>query len=63
MEGSSQVVDFFDTGMQKLFPDKSASILAVTMLISSLSIYIFFFVYNTFFLIACFVNSSLEVTF
>jgi hypothetical protein len=34
----------------------------VTMLRSSLSMYIFF-VYNTFFLIACFVNISPEVTF
>jgi hypothetical protein len=40
----------------------SASVAVVTMSRSSLSIYIFF-VHNNFFLIACFVNSSLEVTF
>jgi hypothetical protein len=41
----------------------SASIPVVTVLRSSLSMYVFF-VYNKFsFFVACFVNSSLEVTF
>jgi hypothetical protein len=44
------------------FPDTSVSIPAVTAVKSSLSMYILF-VYNIFFLIACFVNTSLEVTF
>jgi hypothetical protein len=61
---SSQAADFFDTGIQKLIPNMTiTSILAVIMLRSSLSTYIFF-LYNKFsFLIACFVYSSLEVTF
>jgi hypothetical protein len=60
---NSQASDFFDTGIQNLFPDMTgASIPMVTMLRSSLRMYVFF-VYNFFFLIACFVNSSLEVTF
>jgi hypothetical protein len=56
--------DFFDTGVQKLIPDRtSASIQAVTTLRSSVSTYLFS-VYNAiFFLIACFFNSSPEVTF
>jgi hypothetical protein len=41
----------------------SASIPTVTTLRSSLSMYVFFFVYNIISLMACFVNSSLEVTF
>jgi hypothetical protein len=46
-----------------LFPDMTdASILVVTTLRSSLSIYVFF-VYNNFFLISCIANSSPEVTF
>jgi hypothetical protein len=49
---NSKAADFFDTGIQKT----SASIPAVTTLSSSLSM-------NKFFLIACFVNSSLEFTF
>jgi hypothetical protein len=40
----------------------SASVPAVTTLRSSLSVNVFF-VYNNFFLIACFVNSTLEVPF
>jgi hypothetical protein len=49
---------------KNLLPDMtSASIPTVTMLRSSLSTYVFFFVYNTFFLIASFVHSSPEVTF
>jgi hypothetical protein len=59
---SSQVADFLDTGIKNLFPDKSATIPAVTMLRSSLSMHVFF-VYNTFFPIACFVNCSPEVIF
>jgi hypothetical protein len=61
---SSQVADFFHKGIQKLiFPDTtSASIPAVTMLRSSLNMYTYF-VYNTFFLIACLINSISEVTF
>jgi hypothetical protein len=66
MEGSLQAADFSDTGVQKLIPwyGHSCLIPAVTTLRSSLSIYIFF-LYNTgfFFLVACFVNSSPEVTF
>jgi hypothetical protein len=54
---SSQAADCFDTGYKYLLPDTtSASIPAVTMLRSSLSMYVFF-------IIACFANSSLEVTF
>jgi hypothetical protein len=46
---------------KNVFPDNtSASVLALTMLRSSWSIYVFF-VYNNFFLIACFVNSSPKV--
>jgi hypothetical protein len=50
---------------KNLFPDTtSASVPAVTVLRSSLSMYVFFFVHNKFcFLIACFVNSSPEDTF
>jgi hypothetical protein len=36
----SQAADFIHTGIQKLFPDTSASISAVTMLRSSLSMYV-----------------------
>lgn len=46
---------------QNLFPCISTSILAVTMIKSSLSIHIF--VYYNFFFIARFVDISLEVTF
>jgi hypothetical protein len=60
---SSQLADFFDIGIQNLFPyDTNASVLAVTTLKSSISIYICF-VYNNFFVIACFVNSSPKVAF
>jgi hypothetical protein len=60
---NSQALDFFDTGIQNLFPEMTgASIPMVTMLRSSLSMYVFF-VYNIFFLIACFGNSSLKGTF
>jgi hypothetical protein len=46
-----------------LFPDMTgASMLAVTKLRSSLSMYVFF-VHNHFFLLACLVNSKPEVTF
>jgi hypothetical protein len=49
---------------KNLFPDINASISAVTTLRSCLSTMCVFFVHNkTFFLIACFVNSSPEVTF
>jgi hypothetical protein len=41
----------------------SASIQVVTVLRSSLSMYLFFIDKNIFFLIACFFNSSPEVTF
>jgi hypothetical protein len=61
---SSQAADFFETGIQKLFPIMTnASSSVVSMLRSNLSMYIFF-VY-VFSLTACFVNSSLklEVTF
>jgi hypothetical protein len=48
---------------KSLFPDTtSISMPAMTMLRCSLSTYVFF-VYNILFLIACFVNSSSEVTF
>jgi hypothetical protein len=47
---------------RNLFPDTNISIPAVTTMRRSLSMYVFF-VNNTFFLIACFVNSSPEVTF
>jgi hypothetical protein len=61
---SAQAVDYFDTGIQKLFPHTTlASILAVTTLRSSLSVYVCIYVHNNFFLIACFVNSSPEVPF
>jgi hypothetical protein len=43
---SSQAADFFDTGLQILFPETTcALILTVTMLRSSLSMYIRIFVY------------------
>jgi hypothetical protein len=46
---------------KNLFPDMtSTSILAVTTLRSSLSMYVFLY---TFFLIACSANSSPEITF
>jgi hypothetical protein len=45
-----------------LFPDTTVSIPAATTMRSSLSMYVFF-VNNIFFLTACFVNSSPEVTF
>jgi hypothetical protein len=47
---------------KNLFPDTSASISVVTMLWSSLSMYVIFHII-IFFLIACFVNSSPDVTF
>jgi hypothetical protein len=61
---SSQVADFLTQAYKNLFPDTTtASILVVTTLRSSLSMYVFF-VYNNYFpLPACFVDSSLEVTF
>jgi hypothetical protein len=61
---NSKIADIFDTGTQYIntFPDTSASIPAVTTLRSSLNMYVFF-VYSTFFLTACFVNGSPEVTF
>jgi hypothetical protein len=59
---SSQVTDFFDTGIQNVFSDiTSASIPAVTTLRCSLSMYVVF-VYNIFFLISYFLNSSPKVT-
>jgi hypothetical protein len=46
---SSKAADFFDTEIQKLFPDtKSISISAIITLRSSLSMYVFF-VYHIFF--------------
>jgi hypothetical protein len=51
---------------KNLFPDMTnTSVTAVTTLRTSLSMYALyvFFVYNNLFLIACFVNSSQEVTF
>jgi hypothetical protein len=60
---SSQVADFFDTGIQKLRPHvTSASIPTVTMLRSSLCVNVFLYIILSF-LVACFVNSSPEVTF
>jgi hypothetical protein len=57
---SSQATDFFHTGIQKLIPHMTcARNPAVTTLGSILSMYVFL-VYNNFFLIACFVNSSPE---
>jgi hypothetical protein len=45
-----------------LFPDAtSSSILVVTTLRNSLSMYVFF-IYNNFFLVACFINITPEVT-
>jgi hypothetical protein len=56
--------DFFDTGIQNLFPHMaSASILAVPMMTSSLSMYVFFVHNKICFLIACYLKISLEVTF
>jgi hypothetical protein len=45
------------------FYTTSVSVLVVTALRSSLSMYIFFVYNNIFLLIACFVNSSLDITF
>jgi hypothetical protein len=48
---------------KNLLPDTtSVSVPAVTALRSSLSMYVFLYI-TLFFLVACFVNSSLEVTF
>jgi hypothetical protein len=47
---------------KNLFPNTSASITLVTMLRSSLSMYIFFVYNKIFFIVACFVNSSPKVT-
>jgi hypothetical protein len=58
---SPQAADCSRQAYKNLFPDTSVSILAVTTLRSSLSMYIF--VYNNFFLISCFFNSSSVVTF
>jgi hypothetical protein len=52
---SSQAVDFFDAGIQKLIPDTSASLPALTTLRSSFSLCVFL-VYNT-----CFFFLSLHV--
>jgi histone-lysine N-methyltransferase SETMAR len=51
----SQAADFFDTGIQKVISDTtSASIPAVTMLRSSLSMYVLFYVINSCFsLLVC----------
>jgi hypothetical protein len=54
---SSHEADFFDTGIQKLLPQYDRC------LSSGLSMYIFFVYNNFFFLFACIVNSSLDVTF
>jgi hypothetical protein len=54
---SSQAADFFDTGIQNLFPDATnASIPAVTMLTNSFSMYAFLSV-TIFVIIPCVVNS------
>jgi hypothetical protein len=46
---SSQAADFFDIGIQNLYHDTtSALVLAVTVMRSGLSMYIFF-IYKTFF--------------
>jgi transposase len=47
---------------KNFIPDTSASVPSVIMLRSSLNNYVFY-VWNTFFLVACFVNSSQEFTF
>jgi hypothetical protein len=47
---------------KNLYPDDKCSFLAMTILRSSLHTYVYF-VYNIFFLNACFINSSVEVTF
>jgi hypothetical protein len=58
---SSWAVDFFDTGIQNLLLDvTNASVPVVTTMRSSLCTYVIFLYH--FFLFACFVNSSLEVT-
>jgi hypothetical protein len=50
---SSQEADFFDTGIQNLFPNTTTiSVLAVTMLRSSLSMYVSF-IYNNIFFTRC----------
>jgi hypothetical protein len=58
---TSEAIHFFDIGIHKLFLDKSTSILAVTALRGSISMYIFSVYNNILYLIACFVNSSPEV--
>jgi hypothetical protein len=60
---SSQVADFFDAGVHKLIPryDKCLNS-GGDYVESSLSMHVFL-AYNIFFLIACFVNNSPEVTF
>jgi hypothetical protein len=60
----SQAADFFEKGIQNLFPDMaSASVLAVTTLRSSFKSVCIFLYIIIFFLIVCFVNTSPEVTF
>jgi hypothetical protein len=52
-----------DTGIKSLFSDqKSASIQAVTTLKSSLSVYVFLYVIKFVFVIACFVNTSPDIS-
>jgi hypothetical protein len=57
---SSQMADIFNTVIQK-YDKYQVSILIVTMLRSSISVYIFFV--NKLFFVACFVNSSSDVAF
>jgi hypothetical protein len=60
---SSQTADFFERGIKNVFPNATrASVPGVTTFRSSLSLYVYF-LFNTFFLIAYFVNNSSEITF
>jgi hypothetical protein len=62
---SSQVVDFFDTGLQKLIPQYDKCLNSSSDYVEKQLKYVPIICIYTihFFLIACFVNSSLEVNF
>jgi hypothetical protein len=61
---SSQAADLFDTGIQKLIHRYDKWLNSVGDYVEKYLQYVRIFVYNTFFfVIICFVNSSLEVAF
>jgi hypothetical protein len=61
---SSQVTDFFDTGIQKLIPQYDECLNSGSDYVEKQLKYVhFLYIIKLSFLIACFVNSSLEVAF